>query len=62
MEMVNSHSLRRLLTALARKRCPIALVCNFKNVLLARRPRAKFWPDCAIPDTSMKFGTVVDHD
>ena len=19
-------------------------------------------PDCAIPDTSMKFGTVVDHD
>ena len=29
---------------------------------LARRLRAKFWPDCAIPDTSMKFGTVVDHD
>ena len=28
----------------------------------ARRIRAKFWPDCAIPDTSMKFGTVVDHD
>ena len=23
---------------------------------------AKFWPDCAIPDTSIKFGTVVDHD
>ena len=30
-------------------------------VLLARGLRAKFWPDCAIPDTSMKFGTVVDH-
>ena len=29
---------------------------------LAKRLRAKFWPDCAIPDTSMKFGTVVDHD
>ena len=29
---------------------------------LARRLRAKFWPDCAILDTSMKFGTVVDHD
>ena len=29
---------------------------------LARRLRAKFWPDCAIPDTSMKIGTVVDHD
>ena len=29
---------------------------------IARRLRAKFWPDCAIPDTSMKFGTVVDHD
>ena len=29
---------------------------------LARRLRAKFWPDCAIPDTSMKFGTAVDHD
>ena len=28
---------------------------------IARRLRAKFWPDCAIPDTSMKFGTVVDH-
>ena len=31
-------------------------------LVLARRLRAKFWPDCAIPDTSMKFGTVVDHD
>ena len=30
--------------------------------LIARRLRAKFWPDCAIPDTSIKFGTVVDHD
>ena len=30
--------------------------------LLARRLRAKFWSDCAIPDTSMKFGTVVGHD
>ena len=29
---------------------------------LARWLRAKIWPDCAIPDTSMKFGTVVDHD
>ena len=29
--------------------------------MLARRLRAKIWPDCAIPDTSMKFGTVVDH-
>ena len=29
---------------------------------IAMRLRAKFWPDCAIPDTSMKFGTVVDHD
>ena len=29
---------------------------------IARQLRAKFWPDCAIPDTSMKFGTVVDHD
>ena len=29
---------------------------------IGRRLRAKFWPDCAIPDTSMKFGTVVDHD
>ena len=31
-------------------------------ILIARRIRAKFWPDCAIPDTSMKFGTVVDDD
>ena len=30
--------------------------------LLARRLRAKIWPDCAFPDTSMKFGQVVDHD
>ena len=30
--------------------------------VLARRLRAKFWPDCAIPDTSMKFDTVVDHN
>ena len=29
---------------------------------IAKRLRAKFWPDCAFPDTSMKFGTVVDHD
>ena len=29
---------------------------------IARRLRVKFWPDCAIPDTSMEFGTVVDHD
>ena len=29
---------------------------------IAKRLRAKFWADCAIPDTSMKFGTVVDHD
>ena len=29
---------------------------------IARRLRAKFRPDCAIPDTSMKFVTVVDHD
>ena len=32
------------------------------HLSLARRLRAKFWPDCAIPDTSMKFGTVVDLD
>ena len=32
------------------------------NCALARRLRAKFWPDCAIPDTSMKFGTAVDTD
>ena len=30
--------------------------------VVARRLRAKFWPDCAIPETSMKFGTVEDHD
>ena len=30
--------------------------------VLARQLRAKFRPDCAIPDTSKKFGTVVDHD
>ena len=29
--------------------------------ITARRLRAKFWPDCAIPDTNMQFGTVVDH-
>ena len=36
----------------------------FKSSLprIARRLSAKFWPDCAIPDTSMKFDTVVDHD
>ena len=28
---------------------------------LARRLRAKLWPDCAILGTGMKFGTVVDH-
>ena len=32
------------------------------GVRIARRLRAKFWPDCAIPDTNMKFGTVVNHD
>ena len=32
------------------------------GLVLARRVRANFWPDCAIPDTSMKFGIVVDHD
>ena len=35
---------------------------KFVISILARRLRAKFWPDCAIPDTSMKFGTVVDHE
>ena len=36
---------------------------SYQNILpLARRLRAKFWPDCAIPDTSLKFGTVVDHN
>ena len=34
----------------------------FGNFPIARWLRAKFWPDCAIPDTSMKFGTFVDHD
>ena len=37
MEMVNSHSLRRLSTAsspkMTQKCCPIVIVCNFKNVL-----------------------------
>ena len=37
---------------------PVGLI----SVCIARRLRAKFWPDCAIPDTSMKFGTVVGHD
>ena len=37
-------------------------ITHTKTGLIARRLRAKFWPDCAIPDTSMKFGTVVDHD
>ena len=39
-------------------------ILNNKHIVLkiARQLRAKFWPDCAIPDTSMKFGTVVDHD
>ena len=36
MEIVNSHSLRRLSTASAPKIapicCPIVIVCNFKNV------------------------------
>ena len=35
--MVNSHSIRRLSTAsapkIARKCCPVIIVCNFKNVL-----------------------------
>ena len=31
-------------------------------LIVARRLRAKIWPDCAILDTSMKFGTVLDHD
>ena len=38
------------------------MVISRETGQLARRLRAKFWPDCAIPDTSMKFGTVVDHD
>ena len=32
------------------------------DTLIARRLRSKFWPDCAITGTSMKFGTVADHD
>ena len=32
------------------------------EIALARWLRAKFWPDCAFPDTSMKFGTVEDND
>ena len=45
------------------KEVPIDQIYSFQFLLLlARRLRAKFWPDCAIPDTSMKFGTVVDHD
>ena len=35
---------------------------NLYYGLIARRLRAKIWHDCAIPDTSMKVGTVVDHD
>ena len=35
---------------------------NSLSIALARRLGAKFWPDRAIPDTSMKSGTVVDHD
>ena len=31
-------------------------------LLIAKRLRAKVWPDCAILDTSKKFDTVVDHD
>ena len=34
----------------------------FKALLVAERLRAIFSMDCAIPDTSMVFGTVVDHD
>ena len=37
MEMVNSHSIRRLSTAsapkIAKQCCPIVIVCNFKNAL-----------------------------
>ena len=32
------------------------------EALLAERLRAIFSMDCAIPDTSMVFGIVVDHD
>ena len=35
---------------------------GFDEPILARRLIAKFWPDCAIQDTSMKFGTIVVHD
>ena len=38
------------------------MCCESCRKVIARRLRAKFWPDCAIPDTSMKFGTAVDHD
>ena len=37
-------------------------VLFYKFGVIAGRLRAKFWPDCAIPDTRMKFGTFVDHD
>ena len=30
--------------------------------LIVERLRAKFWLDCAIPDTSMKFGTLIEHN
>ena len=40
----------------------LGLSLGLNTCIIARRLRAKFWPDCAIPDTSMKFGTVVDHD
>ena len=42
--------------------CKAYLKALSPDNLIARRLRAKFWPDCAILDTSMKFGTVVDHD
>ena len=35
---------------------------NMFWITVFRRLRAKFWPDCAILDTSMTFCTVVDHD
>ena len=35
---------------------------NHYNKQIAERLRAIFSMDCAIPDTSMVFGTVVDHD
>ena len=40
---------------------PTKYLPKLQNVL-ARRLRAKFLPDCAIPDTNMKIGTVVDHN